>query len=567
MKIGKWICFLALTSSVVAKDVKIFEVKDFRRRDWIEQGLVLNKDVQIKIEAMGASDKWGDDMLAYGWILDSDTRRVVWEMSPSNSSEERRWYNRKTEQKITLDAGTYEIYYAVSPRGIWDRGYRDFGDFLEDLFDGFRGSKWRREAGAWGIKLSVDESDENAVKLIDIPGTEGAIVQLAPLGDDEFEKEGFSLSEETELRIYAIGEGDDGDMYDYGWIVDGSSRATIWEMDYRDTRRAGGAEKNRIIDEDITLPAGDYMVYFVTDGSHSYDDWNQLPPYDLRHWGITLWGQDGDFKRDLVVRPYNPEAGRRIIVDMTRMGNNRFEKEGFVLTQPSKVRILCLGEHDSRDRFVDRGWILDADTREPVWTMTQRNTKRAGGARKNRMFDGVITLQPGNYEVFYVTDGSHAYRRWNSGPPFDPESWGITLWAVGDEFDPESVKPYREEEDTHILVQIIRVGDRQRIRRRFQLDESARVRVYAIGEGDDDEMYDYGWIEDDRGRRVWRMEYWDTEHAGGARKNRLINEVISLREGEYTVRFRSDGSHSFDDWNDTPPRDPDHWGITVRLEK
>ena len=183
------------------------------------------------------------------------------------------------------------------------------------------------------------------------------------------------------------------------------------------------------------------------------------------------------------------------------------------------------------------------------------------------MFDGVITLQPGNYEVFYVTDGSHAYRRWNSGPPFDPESWGITLWGVGDEFDPESVKPYREEEDTHILVQIIRVGDRQRIRRRFQLDESVRVRVYAIGEGDDDEMYDYGWIEDERGRRVWRMEYWDTEHAGGAIKNRLINEVISLREGEYTVRFRSDGSHSFDDWNDTPPRDPDHWGITVRLEK
>ena len=35
MKIGKWIFFLAMVSSVLAKDVKIFEVKDFRRRDWI----------------------------------------------------------------------------------------------------------------------------------------------------------------------------------------------------------------------------------------------------------------------------------------------------------------------------------------------------------------------------------------------------------------------------------------------------------------------------------------------------------------------------------------------------
>ena len=117
------------------------------------------------------------------------------------------------------------------------------------------------------------------------------------------------------------------------------------------------------------------------------------------------------------------------------------------------------------------------------------------------------------------------------------------------------------------MVQLIHAGDRERMRRRFEVDEPVMVRIYAIGEGDDDEMYDYGWIEDDRGRRVWEMEYWDTEHAGGANKNRVINEVIRLKAGEYMVRYRTDGSHSFEDWNDTPPRDPDHWGITVRIEE
>jgi hypothetical protein len=129
------------------------------------------------------------------------------------------------------------------------------------------------------------------------------------------------------------------------------------------------------------------------------------------------------------------------------------------------------------------------------------------------------------------------------------------------------VLPYREEDDADLLVKIVQVGDHERARRRFRLEEPTDVRLYAIGEGDDDEMYDYGWMEDERGRDVWRMEYWDTEHAGGARKNRMVNTVIHLEAGEYTVRYRSDGSHSFDDWNDDPPRDSVHWGITVRRER
>ena len=77
-------------------------------------------------------------------------------------------------------------------------------------------------------------------------------------------------------------------------------------------------------------------------------------------------------------------------------------------------------------------------------------------------------------------------------------------------------------------------------------------------------MHDYGWIENaETGRVVWEMSYRRTDHAGGARKNRLSDEVISLKKGEYIVFYETDDSHSFGDWNASPPYDPQSWGITI----
>ena len=566
MKFLRWFSFLLVVSALAAEDVTIVELRDFRRREISRQGLTVARDIRVKIEAWGMSDPRDDGMLAYGWILDGETRRVVWEMTVDNSSEERGGRLRKTEGSIRLSPGKYEVYFAVSPRGLGDRGYEGLGDFLGDLFSGFRARAWRRDARSWGITILSDKKDRDALELLETRDDEGAIVRLAPLGDDAFEKEGFSLNRDVRLRVYAMGEGDNGEMVDYGWIVNAKTREKVWEMDYRSTRWSGGAEKNRVVDEEVVLPAGDYIVTFVTDGSHSYDDWNQLPPYDPSFWGITVWDADGRSGEALKVTSYNPEDDRRMIVDITRVGDDRFESKGFMLTKPTRVIVRCLGEYGSGGRFVDFGWIIDAKTREMVWEMTRRNTKHAGGAGKNRMFEDVLSLEQGSYEVYYLTDDSHSYRRWNAGPPYDPESWGIAVWVEGDD-DVESVRSYDEEGDPDVLVRMIRMGDDERRREKFRLDVTADVRVYAIGEGDDDEMSDFGWIENERGRRVWRMEHRDTEHAGGARKNRMVNEVIRLEAGEYTVYFRTDGSHSFEDWNDDPPRDPVHWGIMVRRER
>jgi hypothetical protein len=153
---------------------------------------------------------------------------------------------------------------------------------------------------------------------------------------------------------------------------------------------------------------------------------------------------------------------------------------------------------------------------------------------------------------------------WNSSRPRDAEHWGLTLVAEDESFKPADVAEYKPEEDKSILARLVNIRDNDKKRARFTLEKDGVVRILAIGEGSDGEMSDYGWIEDDRtGKAVWEMTYRRTGHAGGASKNRMLNESLPLKAGEYTVIYESDGSHSFNDWNDDPPYDPYSWGITV----
>jgi hypothetical protein len=41
--------------------------------------------------------------------------------------------------------------------------------------------------------------------------------------------------------------------------------------------------------------------------------------------------------------------------------------------------------------------------------------------------------------------------------------------------------------------------------------------------------------------------------------------VILLEKGEYEAYYITDDSHSFGDWNDSKPRDPVHWGVTITV--
>lgn len=76
-------------------------------------------------------------------------------------------------------------------------------------------------------------------------------------------------------------------MYDLGWIENGQS--SVGNDLRHDIQRRRRAKKSCMIDATITLEKGEYELHYETDGSHSFNDWNDDPPEDREHWGITLY--------------------------------------------------------------------------------------------------------------------------------------------------------------------------------------------------------------------------------------------------------------------------------------
>ena len=139
----------------------------------------------------------------------------------------------------------------------------------------------------------------------------------------------------------------------------------------------------------------------------------------------------------------------------------------------------------------------------------------------------------------------------------------MSVFPANERVDASIAGPFEAPARGAVVAELVRMRDDERARAPFRLDQDADVRVYSIGEGMGGDMYDYGWIEDVAGERVWEMTYGATDPAGGARKNRVFDGTVHLRAGSYILRYRSDGSHNYGDWNDDPPDDPENWGITI----
>lgn len=558
-------CFTSMAQSVRLGDVYPKEVKI--------QGFSTSQNGDVNIEGLGAvfEDDW-KLLIYYGWIIDADSREVVWHLFDFMKDEDIDGEDGpfKFNDKVSLKKGNYELYFAgMYSNRNWNRGrdkdwyFDGFGDTMDWLFGSRRRESYRRSAQD-DLFIKVDGS---GVKAADARSfldkkTGDAVVSITKSRNDERFSEGFTLTGSTELKVYAIGEGSDGEMFDYAWITNANTRERVFEMDYRDAKYAGGARKNLQVNEKITLPKGSYLVNYSTDDSHSFERWNALPPDDIQFWGITVWAE-GSNKNNVVA--YQEPKTVKPLVSLTKARDDEMIAKGISIKKAMDVRIYCLGEITGGDDMADFGWIVDATTRERVWRMKPYKARHGGGADKNRYVEEVITLEPGDYIVYYATDDSHAYGDWNSSQPYEPEMWGITIWATN-EADMKNVTPFHPEEyrNKNELVVINMVGDRALVKKTFSVNEDTRVRVLGLGEGSGGEMYDYGFIKNmDTGKIVWEMDYRNSEHGGGARKNREFNETVMLEKGTYRVYYETDGSHSYRRWNDDPPSNQEMWGITV----
>ncbi len=537
-------------------------------------GFELKESGDIEIEAVGLRLRYRDDLNVYAWIIDQETREPVWVMEDRNTERVRgSRVLRKAGKTMTFAKGKYELYlysgsYLFSNISIHGTG--DFFEFLGDIFGGREDRELEEYLDECYVELSSDEIAKDEAELFDVTGDlPGALLTFNKLGDSEYIQSGFTLDKKMKIHIVSVIEFPSGyrNPVDYGWIIDANTREKVWELDRWNTEWAGGSRKNRKFNGELELDKGDYLLYFVTDDSHSFDAFNANPPYDPLNWGITILPGKGAKRSDFHV--FEPAGKGEPLVDLTKAGDNDFLEAPFKITRETTLRIYAMGEYDFSGReFVDYGWIQDVATGRIVWEMTYRETEHAGGARKNRMFDGMVTLPKGEYIAYYITDDSHSYGDWNDSPPFDPKSWGLAIYP-GTGFKKDDFKKLSKTDitkDSSILVKMVMLQDRMKQREKFTLKRQTRIHIYAIGEGDRDEMYDYGWIIDDRtGRSVWEMTWRNTEPAGGARKNRMFDGDVVLDPGTYEVYYITDGSHSFNDWNAPRPNDPINWGITISI--
>ena len=568
---------LALPLQAAAQNATLVDLDDFGPRQVKSQSFVLASAQDLQLDAAGAQsaakggktswaasmwEKNGKAVPAWSgnaWILDLQSRKVVWELSEAATVQGSRGL-REFKGSLHLPAGSYTAYYASFPDGeYWtdesakhasDRKWHWFGD---DPVENFK-----LTVRGKGQVLSQTEIDR-----VRGSNAASAIVSLRGTFHEEFEEAGFALGRPTEIQISAEGEAREDGEFDFGWIINADTNATVWRFTWRDSQPAGGAPKNRRATTSLVLPAGRYAAFYATDDSHDPSEWNAQPPTDPEAWGLTLVVNDRDARAAVKTFAYEHVPRNATIVELIGIGNDAMKKQGFTLTRPMDIRIYALGE-GRNGRMFDYGWITNADSRKRVWTMEYDATSAAGGDRKNRLADTTIHLDKGSYVVHYLSDDSHSSDEWNAAAPPDGRRWGITLLAAKGPLDRTAVLPYDEKRDPAILAQLTGVRDDEQVRTTFSLDRDTDVHIYAIGEGSGGDMVDFGWIEDAKsGRKVWDMTYRATEHAGGAKKNRRFDGVIRLPAGEYVVRYETDGSHSFGDWNADPPDDPEAWGITV----
>ncbi len=590
------LCILSSSYPAIAASAQLVKVRDFRLNELYCKAIEVTSPTSIHINAVGSITGGGNKMIGYAWIIPEGELEPVWMMDDDNTDS----YGdddrlREYDSNLELEPGTYQVYFYAGVANIWEGvnvniDWEDLKEALDAIKkelsskkDDLEKLEKQLQDGNWNVTVDTDMTEEMQELLaeyrLEITGESAAIrssvctynsdrvvAEVLHPDHDQYTSVGFSLSKPMDVEIQGIGEIPDwSDSYaDYGWIINANTRKREWSMEDERLRWAGGADKNKMARRTMRLEKGDYLLYYVTDDSHSYDDWNSPPPYNPEAYGVRVTAVN---KSDMAsVHPYKESSSQMSLLSIVRAGDDFMEVKPFRVNQDCSVRIYALGEYSSGSgEFADYAWIERQGESRPFWLMQDRNTEPAGGAKKNRLADEVVLLPKGDYVLGYVTDDSHAYGAWNAGAPYDQKNYGVTLFAVDGATGKSVITELHDEaEPADVLARITRVGDDADETAVFTIEKPTRVHIIALGEGTNGDMYDYGWIENvDNNDIVWEMTYRKTSPAGGAEKNRVADSRILLDSGKYRLHYVSDGSHSFGNWNAQQPRNPQNWGISV----
>lgn len=408
-------------------------------------------------------------------------------------------------------------------------------------------------------------------------------VTIYDIDANELRHAAFSVSGPATLEISAYGsledEKDDpvpGDMAAQAWMVRRTDRALVWKIDPRKNPPRNGTLVH--VEDTLRVHAGTYDVYFATYGVER----NQSGPFgfvfnggwrsDRKNWHVAISLRDGD-ETQLTLKhgsladigTYAGAGGDASVIwasgPMSGHGN---AEQLFTVDSRVPVTVYSIGEWCG-GMPCDTGSIKNIATGEDVWTLTDQNTVQAGGSRSNRVFRGIVTLDPGTYRATFTTDAGHSYGDWFGNPPFDPTGWGLSL-SVSNESNGEHIRLFDVWRMATPLVSMTKVTDDEDLSTSFVVTDTTSIVAYSMGEmRSSGSRYDYGWIEDADGETVWEMTWEGSTAAGGDSDNRAEQAIVVLAPGEYTAHYETDGSHSYDDWNRDPPDNPERWGLTLFL--
>lgn len=546
------------------------QLGDIEAEGLLSKIFVLPEPATVWIEAEGLADSKGTTFLSQGWILDLTTRKPVWTMTSSGGSWDRKTENWRIEEEANLRAGTYAVYFAaVGGRFPLDKAIRLLGVPLGRI-EGNWGPviDWDEKGTPerWGIRVQAMSAGTLTGPLppaMPEPYPD-AEIRLLGLTRQNLKRVRIDLDRPVEFEVRMTGEysSQAKGFADGAWLTERTRWHRVWTPDKSTTAPAGGDEKNRAFSGTIRLPRGSFLLTAATDNSHAPGSWNSPPPWDPQAWGVVLWQSDPN---DASAVHLTPDDGLpQPALAISRAEDDTFVRKPFSVTRPALVLIRCSGESSSKREFADYGWIESLGDLEPAWEADPTQVYWAGGAKKNWIAEDVVELPRGQYALCYGTDDSHAFGDWNAEPPWEPDAWGISIAPM--ETDGVSIVPGNPP-DAPSVISLAPVRSDEELVKRFDITESTRVLLVALGEGSGGEMADYGWLKNEStGRKVWTFGYEDSEPAGGAKKNRMVRVTLELSRGEYSLHYVTDGSHAFGDWNDTPPRQPHLWGVTL-IEK
>ena len=106
---------------------------------------------------------------------------------------------------------------------------------------------------------------------------------------------------------------------------------------------------------------------------------------------------------------------------------------------------------------------------------------------------------------------------------------------------------------------ILKVGDNKNLTQNFSIGKKTVVAVVIMGEMGND----YGWLENENGKIIAGGHNSLNVLAGGVPENRVNITIDTLNKGSYNLHYISDGSYSYNSWDQPPPDYKEFWGIQV----